>query len=175
MPKVIMNYKNTIMYKIVSNDLTITDIYIGHTTNFIQRKRAHKCCCTNPNNKSYNYNVYSFIRDHGNWNNWSMIEIEKYPCKDRQEASKRERYYYEKLNATLNMAVPNQTQEEYQKFYRENNKNEILLKEKEYRKNNREKINESFICNCGGNYTYKNKAQHLKSQKHLKFIKDNKL
>jgi hypothetical protein len=26
--------------------------------------------------------VYSTIRENGGWNNWSMVEIEKYPCKD---------------------------------------------------------------------------------------------
>ena len=35
-----------------------------------------------------------------------MIEIEKYPCNDKNEASKQERYYYEKLNAKLNTICP---------------------------------------------------------------------
>ena len=29
------------------------------------------------------------MRDNGGWQNWSMIEIEKYPCNDQQEATKR--------------------------------------------------------------------------------------
>ena len=30
------------------------------------------------------------IRENGDWNNWSMIEIEKYPCNDDNEARARE-------------------------------------------------------------------------------------
>ena len=39
------------------------------------------------------------IRENEGWNNWSMIEIEKYPCNDKNEACARERYWYELLNA----------------------------------------------------------------------------
>ena len=38
MPKDIINYSSTIIYKIVCKDLNVKDIYIGHTTNFIKRK-----------------------------------------------------------------------------------------------------------------------------------------
>ena len=46
------------------------------------------------------------IRDNGDWNNWEMIEIEKYPCDDFNEARSRERYWYEKLNSKLNSRKP---------------------------------------------------------------------
>ena len=46
------------------------------------------------------------IRENGNWNNWSMIEIEKYPCNDDNEARSRERYWYEVLNANMNSQCP---------------------------------------------------------------------
>ena len=35
-----------------------------------------------------------------------MIEIEKYPCNDNNEAKSRERYWYEELSAKLNMKIP---------------------------------------------------------------------
>jgi hypothetical protein len=41
MPKKNINFSKTIIYKIVCNDLTITDVYVGHTTNFIKRKAKH--------------------------------------------------------------------------------------------------------------------------------------
>ena len=47
MPRVKINYDNTHFYKIVSKDLNITDIYIGHTTNFLERKSKHKTTCNN--------------------------------------------------------------------------------------------------------------------------------
>ena len=41
MPRVEIDYSNTIIYKISCKDTSITDIYVGHTTNFIQRKHTH--------------------------------------------------------------------------------------------------------------------------------------
>ena len=104
MPKIDINYNNTIIYKLVSTDVDIKECYIGHTTNFIKRKCAHKTSCNNDNNennKSYNFNVYQFIRQNGGWDNWTMILIEKYvKCNDRNDAGKRERHFIEKFKAT---------------------------------------------------------------------------
>ena len=47
MPKIDIDYSNTIIYKIFCKDPEIKDIYIGHTTNFVQRKYAHKNNCSN--------------------------------------------------------------------------------------------------------------------------------
>ena len=58
-----MDYSKTIIYKLCCNDINITDIYIGHTTNIIKRKYQHKNCCNNEKNKNYNYKVYQYIRD----------------------------------------------------------------------------------------------------------------
>ena len=35
------------IYKIVCNDLSITDCYVGHTTDFVKRKCNHKIICNN--------------------------------------------------------------------------------------------------------------------------------
>ena len=83
MPKLPINYKNALIYKICCNDPNITDIYIGSTTNFYQRTRAHKTSCNNPNGKSYNLHVYKFIRDNGGWKNWRMDLIEFYECNNK--------------------------------------------------------------------------------------------
>jgi predicted GIY-YIG superfamily endonuclease len=53
MPKTPMLYENTVIYKIVCNDLTITEIYVGHTTNFTKRKYKHKHDCKTKMNKKY--------------------------------------------------------------------------------------------------------------------------
>ena len=63
MPKKLIDYSKTIIYKIVCNDLTITEVYVGHTTNFIKRKAPHKYNCNNPNSKSYNFKIYNIIRN----------------------------------------------------------------------------------------------------------------
>ena len=53
MPNVEIDYSTTIIYKITCKNPAITDVvYVGHTTNFVQRKHAHKQNCIN--NKSSN-------------------------------------------------------------------------------------------------------------------------
>ena len=90
MPKDIIDYSQTIIYKIYCKDATITDVYIGHTTNFIKRKYQHKICC-NGNTK---LKIYETIRSNGGWENWDMVEIAKYNCKDATEARIKEQEHY---------------------------------------------------------------------------------
>jgi predicted GIY-YIG superfamily endonuclease len=42
MPRTPINYENTVFYKIVCKDLNLNYCYVGHTTDFIRRKTAHK-------------------------------------------------------------------------------------------------------------------------------------
>ena len=136
MPKTVIDYQNTVIYKIVCKDLNIKDLYVGSTTNFTQRKRCHKDSCNFSHQRNYNFYVYQFIRENGGWNNWDMIEVEKYKCNDRNEKDKRERYWIEELKATLNKVIPSRTKKE---LY-EKNKEEILVKRKEYYEENKEEI-----------------------------------
>ena len=80
-----------------------------------------------------------------------MIEIEKYPCNDFNEARKRERHFYEFLNSNLNSIKPLITKEEqliencervllcYPAYY-EKNKEVIIQRVKKYADNNKELI-----------------------------------
>jgi hypothetical protein len=95
MPKKAVDYSKTIIYKIVCNDLNIKDLYVGHTTEFTKRKYKHKYSCNTEAHHTHNYQVYKTIRANGGWDNWSMIEIEKLPCTDANEARKRERFWLE--------------------------------------------------------------------------------
>jgi predicted GIY-YIG superfamily endonuclease len=109
MPRKQIDYSRTSIYKIICNDITINDVYVGSTTDFKKRKCQHKTACKTTNNK---IKVYNIIRDNGGWDNWSMVEIEKYPCNDGNEARARERYYYDILNASMNTVRPFTTEEE---------------------------------------------------------------
>jgi len=103
MPKENIDYSNTIIYKIYCNDSAIKDIYVGHTTHFIQRKYQHKLSCNNLKNV---LKIYKTIRENGGWNNWSMVEIAKYNCNDSTEARIKEQLHYEELHASLNSCPP---------------------------------------------------------------------
>jgi hypothetical protein len=175
MPKQFIDYTKTIIYKIVCNDLNITDVYVGHTTNFINRKAKHKSDCNNPNSKSYNFKIYNSIRNNGGFENWSMIEIEKFQdCNDINEASAKERYYYELLNAKLNSNCPGRNNKEYKKEYYQDNKDNIQKNSKNYYENNKDKINTHYICDvCNGRYTHTHRAEHFKSLKHQTALNNN--
>lgn len=146
MPRKNINYDNTYFYKLCCKDLNIKKIYIGHTTNWDNRKNQHKKSCINPNSKEYNQYKYKFIRDNGNWNNWEMILIEKRKCNDKLDAEKIERQYIETFHAELNKNIPTKLKMlgkvEYYKQYWEENENKIKEYKKEYNKENENKIKE---------------------------------
>mgnify|MGYP005988400655 CR=1 FL=1 len=106
MPKVDIDYSNTIFYKIYCKDSVIDDLYIGHTTNFVQRKYAHKQGCKNNKSSNYNCKLYKTIRDNMGWDNWSMEIIAFHNCDDLYAAKKLEQSYFEDYKATLNSIEP---------------------------------------------------------------------
>ena len=127
MPLKDIDYSKTIIYKIVCKDIDIKDCYVGSTTDFIRRRYEHKKHVVNNTERS-NYYIYEFIKQNNGWDNFEMIEVEKYNAVDKLDALKRERYWLEELRATLNKLIPSRTDKEY----RENNKDRIKEKDKEY-------------------------------------------
>ena len=145
MPRTSVNYQNTIIYKIVCNDLNVKDLYVGHTTDFKRRKSQHKRRCNNENDTHYNLKIYKIMRENGGWDNWIMVEIEKYTCNDSKEATSRERLWFETLQAKMNSIYPQRTIEEYRqenkekiKEYYINNKDKILIRAKQNYENNKD-------------------------------------
>ena len=63
MPLTEVNYANTCIYKLVCRDLSVTDCYVGSTTDMTKRKYSHKkSCLTNPERR-----VYAYINEHVRW------------------------------------------------------------------------------------------------------------
>jgi hypothetical protein len=106
MPKTEIDYSNTIFYKIHCNNPDVKDVYIGHTTNFVQRKHSHKRSCTHDKSANYNCKVYNVIREYGGWDNWKMEIIAFHECADHYAARKIEQKYFEEYKATLNSLEP---------------------------------------------------------------------
>jgi hypothetical protein len=182
MPRTAVDYSKTIIYKIVCNDLTITDLYVGSTTDFTRRKNCHKTRCNNLKDKCYNLKIYKTIRDNGGWLNWTIVQIEEFPCVNGNEARARERYFYEQLNSTLNTVYPQRNLSEYYISYNEKNKNKISEKNKKYREANKDKIKEykkeyvvlhkddKYTCECGSVCILNNKRNHFKTKKHINYL-----
>jgi hypothetical protein len=136
MPKKVIDFSNTIFYKIVCKDLTINELYVGHTTNFRQRKAKHKSAC-----KNSDIQVYRFIRENGGWNNWDMIQIHTQSCINLNDAKSIERKYIETLFATLNGTMPGRTKNEWNEVHKDDIKNYKSL----WHKQNIDKIKEKAI------------------------------
>ena len=198
MPRIPIDYSKTIIYKLVHNeDYDNANIYIGSTTDFVKRKNAHKNCCNTENSRGYNDKRYQYIRENGGWNCFNMIEVEKYPCNDGNEARAREEYWRCLFNAQLNVNRAYRTEEEKKeqdkkryeqnrdkllkqyKKYNEKNKDKILEQKKGYYEQNKDKIIEYekqyrkkiITCECGCIITQGSLSKHQKSQKHLLLTK----
>jgi len=174
MPRKAVDYSRTIIYKIVCNDLNVNDCYVGSTTDFSKRKSQHKRNCINDINYKNGIKIYETIRGNGGWDDWSMIEIEKYPCTDNNEARTRERYWFEKLNSTLNTYRPSSTKEEKQIYnknkcyeYRQQNREKLLDEKKEYWEKNKDVLIEKHTIYREQNRTKINnqKKEHYEKNK----------
>ena len=106
MPKIPMDYSNTIFYKIYCIDPSINELYIGHTTNFVQRKHAHKQGCNNVKSANYKCKLYQVMRENNGWDNWKMDIIAFHECDNLLGAKIQEQKYYEEYKATLNSIEP---------------------------------------------------------------------
>ena len=175
-----VNYGKSMIYKLCCKDTSITDIYIGSTTNFNRRKQQHKTSCNCITSKKYNRKVYKFIREHGGFENWSMIVIKEFPCNSKRELEAEERVQLElnggELNSMKRPFISDEERNESNKEYKHNHKEyyKEYYKEymKEYKQQHKEQRTQKYDCVCGGKYTGHNKIQHFKTKKHINYIND---
>ena len=196
MPRVPIDYSKTILYYFVCNDASITDTYVGHTTDITRRKSQHKYRCCNEKDKGYNFKLYQNIRANGGFENWNMTPLEQYPCENDIQARIREQYWMDQLQAKMNDRNAHTNYQEYQikyreehkqqikqynddhkeerKLYYEANKEYIAKKKKEkYEKNKEvilEKAKATYTCVCDSVCRIGEKLRHEKSQKHINYI-----
>jgi hypothetical protein len=137
--------KSYIIYKIQCNNKDITDVYIGSTISYRQRKTTHKQCCNCENHPKHNHPKYQFIRDNGGWDNWSMIPIEEYQCETIIQARIREQYWIDNNNATLNTKNANGKNIEKINEWKNNNPEKLLHYRQTYENKNREDINRKAL------------------------------
>lgn len=139
------NYANCCFYKIISKDVNITEVYVGHTIDF---EKTSKCYRETFKTKKF---YTKFIRENGDWDNFEIIKIEDFPCSSKQEIERKKRYWIKELNAELN--------KRNLIYYWDN----IKLKPK--RPVRRE------TCICGSDIIIYGKSEHLKTKRHKNFVK----
>jgi len=108
-------------------------------------------------------------------------KIVEYNNKNKEKIAEKQKQYREnnkgkakEYNKQYNKNNKEKIKEKY-KEYREQNKQKIKEKKKEYYLNNKQKFKEykeqKFDCECGGKYTIYHKARHLKTNKHIEYLK----
>ncbi len=138
--------------------------YIGSTCEPTLAKRltkhvgSYKCYL-----KGTFYNYVSSFKIFEN-EDYCIVLLEKYPCDTKDELLARERHWCNELECV--------NQRKNQGMYHELGKKGY---DKQYREKNIDlfhaKKNKKHMCICGNCYTYVNKIQHLKSKKHLYYLK----
>jgi len=144
-----------VVYKITCNSQDVDHLYVGVTTNFAHRERDHKIRFKN---EKYTFKLYSTIRDHGGFDNWTMEIIESFTCELELDARLRERYWFDELRADLNSRRPYTSRGEWYEI----NKESLFAKQKIYNIKNRSLINEN------------KKRYHMVNQEKMKEARDAK-
>ena len=189
------NYDNGKIYKLVSRSTGL--VYYGSTVQTLKaRLSAHKKDFKNYNKGIYNY-VSSFkVLEQSDY----LIElVTDYPCNDEKELLWMEGFFIKNYKC-VNKQVAGRGKKQYREdnkdkiaeqkkqryeeniedrhvksrmYYRKNKEAVLERSKKRYQKNKdkiSEKVNEKFTCDCGGKYTYTNKAKHEQTKKHQDFI-----
>ena len=131
MPRTPIDYSKSVIYKIQHLEKDEL-VYVGSTTNFNNRKNKHKSYC-----KTRTQKVYEMICENGGWECFNMIIIKEYPCQTRTELLQEEDRVMRELNSSLNMVRAYTDRKQYEKEYREKNKE---IKKENYQKNKEEII-----------------------------------
>jgi len=99
-----------------------------------------------------------------------MIKNCDYPCNDKSDAELEEDRHMIELKANMNTIRGSRTIKQYY----EDNKDKIKEHIKKYREDNKDKIKErkskKCTCECGTIYIHGNKARHIKTIKHQKYL-----
>jgi hypothetical protein len=168
-------------YRIYCLDPTITECYVGQTTQSLKKRiNGHK-----HDSKTRNHLVYRFIREHGGWDFWTAEELETRDCCDKTEVAVIERQWIDLEDAILNTRVPDRERDQWvrdnkkhldrkRREYYEANRDAIIQDRKSYYVENREAImerqSEKITCGCGVTVRRSDLARHKKSKTHQRWV-----
>ena len=145
------------IYEISSNDKSVTETYIGSCWDMKRRLRNHASYCYNENSKEYNYPVYRYIRENGDFHTFNMTVIDSGECEDLTELVCGEQFYIDMAGGIENLLNCRDAIEDKQQ-----RKEKQAIKIKKFTKKNIE--SKRFPCKTCGFYF----ESDCKLQKHLK-------
>lgn len=147
-------------------------LYVGHTEDFNQREDNHKAACRhnlNPNskNKSKNTHLYCEINRNGGWDKVTMSPMEKFVSTGKLESRIREQYWIDKIQVArrdtvmMNACRAYNPPEEYERQRISNNAQCLVIN------------SQKMTCACGAEHVKGYKSNHLKTKKHIEWVKQN--
>ena len=163
MPKLPIDYSKCCIYKI--EHLEDENYYILETLLNLKRENIRTNVVVIIHQiRLINNKLYQMIRENGGWNNFRMIEVEKYPCADKREAEKIECEVMIELKASMNTKISYLTDED-----RMNNQKEYTMKHTEEKK---EKDKKYYEINKDLKKLYREKNnEHIKAYRDSNKIK----
>jgi hypothetical protein len=178
------DYSKAKIYRLVSpSGLT----YIGSTCcSLAKRKAQHKSefVCSGMNRTS------SFKLFEESVNDIDIILIEDFPCENKEQLHKRERFHIENAEC-VNIARPSRTINEWRESHKDEKKvkdrnyykehrQQLLEYQKKYRTDNEEQVKAKkklyrtscgkVTCECGAVITKGNLGKHQKRKQHADFL-----
>ena len=171
-----MDYSQGKIYRLVSGGL----VYYGSTIETLSNRLSkHKYKWKNTNNGTTSRLLYENNSD-------VLIElVEEYPCENKKELEKRERWWIEN-NECVNKIIPTRTMSEWREksrhnrlkqmkeYYEKNKEQHKQYRKQQYEKNKEtinEKLKEKLVCDCGAIIRVSGLPRHKKTKKHLDYIK----
>ena len=155
------DYKDSKIYKITCNISGLA--YYGSTTQPISKRMGERRSNFKKNRGDCNSKL---VLAGGNYD---YCLVEKVECVDKSELHRRERFYIES-NECVNTSIPGRTQKEYKLMHRE----EISEYQKEYRDENKDelKAKESVKVTreCGCVVTIHKILRHKRTQRHINLM-----
>ena len=177
------NFDCCYIYHIVDKEGIVH--YVGSTSNFNSRKSKHKHICTHEHCNEYNFDIYKYIREHGDWDAFEMVPIRKIEnISNKTELRIVENDEMKKFTGLKNMRGSYQTHEQklectriwqqnnqgYNRKYYESNIEKIKETNRKYCENNAQKITEKNRKHREENREQYN-AYHRKYRLHQKQLK----
>jgi hypothetical protein len=166
------------VYKITNTDESI--VYIGSTTSTLQKRWGqHKSAFIAwlEGREQTSCSIYKHFEYFG-FDTFTITQVSEHVINNRNQLREFEQLVIDSTDC-VNQQRAIQTEaelQEYQHQYYVSNAVKLQDYQKRYRNANRERVlarkNEKLRCDCGSTYSRDNKARHMRSKKHLRWMEE---
>ena len=184
------DYSKAKIYMIYSTDSPVLLPYYGSTIQSLNRRLSDHKNHFKLWKQGKKTGCSSFMLLEQGFDKVAIILVEDFPCNSKQELEIREAHYI-KNNPCINMQIPQgivaKSRQDYDKQYRQANRDKIAEQNKQYRQANQDKIAEYYqanrdkileyrrervVCECGAVVSRDSLTRHRRTKKHQQWLDD---